>query len=91
MTGRDLIVYILENNLEDAQVFEDGKLLGFLSISEFALKLGVGTATVDTWFKMGLIKGFKIGEEVYIPANTEISINKGDIRYGADRNTDDIT
>ena len=36
MTGRDLIVYIMLNKLEDEQVFKDGKLLGFLTEAEAA-------------------------------------------------------
>lgn len=39
MTGRDLILYILENHLEDEQVFEEGNLLGFITIIEAAEKM----------------------------------------------------
>lgn len=31
MTGRDLILYILMNNLEDEPVFEEGKFIGFVT------------------------------------------------------------
>lgn len=75
MTGRDLIIYILENNLEDKPVYEDGKLLGFMNIHEAALKFGVGTATVELWFKVGAIPGIKIGEEIYILANTKLLLD----------------
>lgn len=71
MTGRDLVIYILQNNLEDKPVFEDGKLLGFMNINEAALKWGVGTATIKLWFDAKIIDGFKIGEEIYIPVNAE--------------------
>ena len=38
MTGRDLIMYILNNSLEDEPVYDDGRVLGFISIVEAAAK-----------------------------------------------------
>lgn len=70
MTGRDLIIYILQNNLEDKPVFEDGKLLNFITIEEAALKFGVGTATVELWFKLNMIKGVTVGNNIYILADS---------------------
>ena len=69
MTGRELIVYILENNLEDKPVFENGKFLGFLSVDEAAVKFNVGRSTILTWAALNLISYIKIGDEIYIPAN----------------------
>ena len=74
MTGRDLIIYILENNLEEEPVFEDGKLLGFMNVHEAALKFGVGTATINIWVALDMIPGVKVNEGIYIPVNVE----KGD-------------
>lgn len=73
MTGRDLIIYILENNLENEQVFEDGRLMGFMTVPEAAFKFGVGMATIEVLFKLKAIPGFKIDETIYIPANAEYS------------------
>ena len=69
MTGRDLIIYILQNNLEDEPVFKDGRILGFLTIEETALKFGVGVATIELWYRIGMIQGFTIGEHIYILAD----------------------
>lgn len=74
MTGRDLIIYILKNNLEDEEVFKDGKLIGFVSVEEAALKFNVGVQTVKYWAALNWISNIKIGEEIYIPAN----VIKGD-------------
>lgn len=49
MTGRALIIYILENNLENKEIFKDGKIVGFISVSEAASKFNVGVGTVKTW------------------------------------------
>ena len=55
MTGRDLIIYILENRLENEQVFKDGKLLGFITVDEAALKFGVGPETIRLWCMLGVL------------------------------------
>jgi len=60
MTGRELIIYILENNLEDT------KLLGLLTVEEAAVKYGVGPATVKGWYEIGLVKGIKVGDKLFI-------------------------
>lgn len=67
MTGRELIVFILENHLEDKPITDLGTL--FETADQVALRFGVGTATVNTWFKLGKIKGIAIGESVYIFKN----------------------
>lgn len=71
MTGRDLIIYILANNLEDEPVFNDNKFLGFMSVDEAAAKLDVGPETIRLYAFMGWIDSVQIGEMLYIPANLE--------------------
>lgn len=68
MTGRDLIIYILENNLEDSPVFNDGRFLGFITEDEAAAKFYVGINTIRLWVELGYINGVKIGDVLYIPA-----------------------
>lgn len=65
MTGRDLIIYILENKLENEPVYKDGKLLGFMTIEEAALEFKVGFETVKTWVEECKIPHIKIGEKSY--------------------------
>ena len=72
MNGRDLILYILKNNLENEQVFKDGRFLGFLSSAEFAEKWDVGEETVRLWVNLGYVDGLIIYDELYIPYNAEI-------------------
>ena len=71
MTGRDLILYILSNNLEDEPVFNEGKLLGFMTVEEAAVKFDVGIATVKVWANFKAIPSIKLGDTFYIPSNAE--------------------
>lgn len=66
MTGKDLIIFILQHNLENEEIFKDGRLLGFKTVSETAMRLGVGEATVRTWVALGKLNAVYIGDVVYI-------------------------
>ena len=77
MTGRDLIVYILQNGLEDKPVFEDGRLLGFMTEIEAAICFDVGCATVQVWADNGYLDSIRIGNTLYIPANSDNPCKKG--------------
>lgn len=71
MTGRDLILYILSNGLENEPVFDNGNFIGFKTAADFAIVAGVGVETVRAWHAMNMIPGVTIGGILYIPANTE--------------------
>ena len=66
MTGRELIQYILSNNLENEPVCVDGTFVGFISIEDVAVELHTGVATVSTLYLLGKLEGFNIGDNVYI-------------------------
>lgn len=70
MTGKELILYILQNDLEDVDVFEDGFFIGFMSEGEAAVKFGVGMATVRAWYHDGKLKGIPIGDSLYFLKDT---------------------
>ncbi len=78
MTGKDLIIYILENGLLDEPVFKDGRLLGFMTAMEAAIKFEVGVATIELWVKMGSLDAVKLGDEIYIPADARNPKMKGE-------------
>lgn len=66
MTGKDLIIYILQNNLEDVPIDFEKSFLGFLNVKQAAVKFGVGEATVRIWYQLKAIDGIMIGDELYI-------------------------
>lgn len=81
MTGRDLIIYILENGLENEPIVDDsGKLIGFKTMSEVANEMGVGTETVKAWIMMKKIPFIDMCGKILIPANYKSPINKPMVR-----------
>lgn len=69
MTGRELMLYILENHLEDEIVIQDGMFVWLMSEEEAALKFNVGVATVRAWYICGMLSGIKIGDCLYFSRN----------------------
>ena len=67
MTGKDLILYILQNDLLEVSVFRDGHFLNCLTIPEAAVHYRVGEATIRTWLELGMIKGIQLGTDIYVP------------------------
>ena len=65
MTGRDLIIYILQNHLEDTEILTDSKHM-FLTVEEAAVKYGTGVATIKALINRSILKGMKIGETYLI-------------------------
>lgn len=68
MSGKELILYILLNDLEDEPIDKDGVLTGFITIEEAACKRGVGVATVEAWISTGSIHAVKINGLTMVPA-----------------------
>lgn len=73
MTGRELIIYIMEHHLEDKSVLdpEEGILIGFMTIEQAAVKFGVGWATIKVWINEGSLDAIRLGDIVFIPANSK--------------------
>lgn len=68
MTGRDLILLILNNHLEDTEVFSDGNLqtLGLYTIEQAAVLLHTGIESVKARCSIDAIKHIEIGNQTYI-------------------------
>lgn len=81
LTGRDLIIYILENGLENEPVVKDGTPIGFLTIDDVAKRLSFGSAAVRAQITLGTIESVTIGGRQYIPANFKIE-NKNRDKQG---------
>lgn len=65
MTGKELAVYILENNLENMSIEYIFSNL-FMSVDEAAAKFKVGPSTISTWYSLMLINGFELSGGIYL-------------------------
>ena len=65
MTGRELIIFIMQNKLEDKVLCE------LMSETEAATKFNVGVTTIRVWYDYGYITGgLDIGGTLYFLKDT---------------------
>lgn len=69
MTGRDLIIYIMQNNLEDEVVLKEGFFVGFMDENEAAAKFSVGVETIRVWYSLRMLDGIRVGKKLYFFKN----------------------
>ena len=71
MTGKELILYILGNDLENEDIIKDGVFIWLMDEKEAAIKFDVGVATIRSWYVYGLLDGTKIGDHLYFLRNVK--------------------
>ena len=71
MTGRELIIYILQNNLEDEEVITNGKIPSLITVEEVAAKFDVGYFTVMAWYMQNMIPTIQIGGKLFFMHDVE--------------------
>jgi hypothetical protein len=76
MTGRELIIYILENHLENEEIFKNDEILGLMVIEEAAAKTGVGVESINAMIKLGWLKTITVGDKTFVLA-TDIMKKEG--------------
>lgn len=82
ITGKDVIIYILENDLVDKVVISEADVSDiFLTMEEVAIKFDTGIAVIEALYELGMIKGYDIGGHVYFSKN--IQNPKGDAKVNA--------
>ena len=67
ITARDLIIYILQNALEDKEVLDDDKKIGFETLYELAEKKDTGVETIFALCKIHDVPTVLINNKVCIP------------------------
>ena len=66
LTGRELIIFIMQNKLEDTVMLE------LMTDVEIAAKFDVGVSTVRIWHKYGYITGgLTISDKLYFLKDTK--------------------
>ena len=62
VTGREVMLYILQNNLENEIVIKNGLFVDFGNEEQVAARFKVGAATIKVWRKYGILRnGIKNG------------------------------
>jgi hypothetical protein len=69
MTGRELIMYILSNNLEDEPIFKDGVFVGYKSVWDAAVEMDVGYSTMMAMILTDRIEYVNINGQYFVPCN----------------------
>lgn len=69
VTGKELILYILQNDLENEIVVKDGVFIWLMTEEEAAIKFDVGVSMVRAWYACGMLSGTKIGDQLYFLRN----------------------
>ena len=72
MTGKELILYILENDLLDKDMISvSGAPVWLMTAGEAAAKFNVGIETITIWIKQNRLEVVLIGDEFYIYRNAK--------------------
>lgn len=71
MTGRDLIIYILQHDLLDKRIDANDKFLDFLTVDELAAKFEVGSGTIKAWTCLYLLEYLKFGNSMFFPSDVK--------------------
>ena len=72
MTGRELIVYIMQNHLEDEPIYKNGTFIGLLTVHQAAVKMGVGPATITALVESGNLNAVKLYENLLLIPGEDI-------------------
>lgn len=88
ITGRNLIVYILKNHLEDKPLFTEGEFMGYRTIEKYAKDMDVGVETVRAWIQLGNIQNaISIGDTYLIP---NYDFMMGDLFYNPIKGAENV-
>ena len=76
LSGKDLVLFIINNNLMDItlDITMDEKL--YLTPEKAAVKLGIGTSSLLAMYRLNLVPGIKIGDEIYFFNDIALPSNK---------------
>lgn len=78
MLGRDLIIYIMQNHLEDEEVLKDGRVMGLVSDMELAVRFHTGVESIHMLMTMVHTPSVKIDNTIYYPAIPKFEIGGND-------------
>lgn len=73
MTGKELIIFILNYNLLDINL-EDWLLSdSFLTLEQASVKLGIGTDSLSDMVRLGLVDHAEINGQIYLHKDIQLT------------------
>ena len=71
MTGRELIIYILQNKLEDKTLLDEDRYLKLATEEEVAVRFDVSIPTIKAYQELGILNGIKSNNLLYFLKTTK--------------------
>ena len=75
MTGKDLVLFIINHNLLDVEINKNICDL-FLTVEEAAVKMGVGTNSILDMIRLGLIDYVAFNDKIYLYKDVDLTTLK---------------
>lgn len=75
MTGKDLVMFILNHNLLDVKLNTKVRDL-FLTVEEAAVKLGISTTSLNDMMKLGIVDYIIFDEKIYLHKDVQLTSKK---------------
>ena len=75
MTGKDLVLFIINHNLLDVEINKNICDL-FLTVEEAAVKMGVGTNSILDMIRIGLIDYVAFNDKIYLYKDVDLTTLK---------------
>lgn len=72
MTGKDLVLFIINHNLLDTEINWKVKDL-FLTVEEAAVKLGISTTSLADMLKLEMFDYIVFNDTIYVSKDIELS------------------
>ena len=66
MTGKELIIYIVEHNLMDKDIFKEDPVFSFLNVECLTVE---EYETIHAWCTLGKFRSILVNDKIYILIN----------------------
>lgn len=74
MTGKDLVLFIINHNLLDEEIDGSNMSKSFISLEDAAIKLGVSITSLEDMVKLGIFDHVIFDGKIYLHKNIDLSL-----------------
>lgn len=72
MTGKDLVLFMINHDLLDVEIDTQITSL-FLTVEEAAVKLGISTTSLSDMIKLGVVDSITFNDTTYVSKDIELT------------------